>query len=117
MVAVQQNRHGRLQTVIILRRFHLREGILDVFAQERDSNQTFRIGRERSKVDYCISDNTAIGRLHAIIISRNGEAYLVDQDSVNGTSVNDVKASPRQETKLRSGDKITLADEDFTFNF
>ena len=81
------------------------------------NKSSFRIGRERSKVDYCISDNTAIGRLHAIIISRNGEAYLVDQDSVNGTSVNDVKASPRQETKLRSGDKITLADEDFTFNF
>ena len=82
----------------------------------RLNKSSFRIGRERSKVDYCISDNTAIGRLHAIIINRNGDAYLVDQDSVNGTSVNNVKASPRQETKLRDGDKITLADEDFTFN-
>ncbi len=80
------------------------------------SKASFRIGRERSKVDYCVSDNTAVGRLHAIIVSKNGESYIVDQDSTNGTSVNDVKASPRVETKLRNGDKISLADEEFTFN-
>ena len=80
------------------------------------SNERFVIGRERGRVDYCISDNTAVGRTHAIIVTRGGNAYVVDQNSRNCTYVNDVKAPGNQEVKIKSGDKITFADEAFTYN-
>ena len=80
------------------------------------TRDNFKIGRERSKVDYCISDNTAIGRHHATIVSRNGEAYLVDQNSRNFTFVNNVKVPANTETKLNNGDKITFGDEEYTYN-
>ena len=80
------------------------------------TRDNFKIGRERSKVDYCISDNTAVGRHHATIIIRNDEAYLVDQNSRNYTFLNDVKVAPNVETKLHEGDKISFADEAYTYH-
>ena len=75
----------------------------------------FVIGRERSRVDYCINDNTNVGRAHAKILNRGGTAYLVDMNATNGTFLNNVKVSGTQ-VALKNGDKITLADEDFTYN-
>lgn len=80
------------------------------------NKEQFKIGRDRSRVDYCISDNTAVGRLHAIIVNRGGSAYVVDQNSKNGTFVNDVRASANQEVKLNNGDKVSFADEEFTYS-
>lgn len=80
------------------------------------NKERFAIGRERGRVDYCISDNTAVGRTHAIIVNRGGSAYVIDQNSRNCTYVNDVRAGANQEVKIKSGDKITFADEAFTYN-
>ena len=80
------------------------------------SKDRFAIGRERGRVDYCISDNTAVGRTHAVIVNRGGNAYVIDQNSRNCTYVNDVRAGANQEVKIKSGDKITFADEAFTYN-
>ena len=80
------------------------------------SKERFTIGRERGRVDYCISDNTAVGRMHAIIVNRGGNAYVIDQNSRNCTYVNDQRAGANQEVKIKSGDKITFADEAFTYN-
>ncbi len=79
------------------------------------SKPNFRIGKERAQVDYCISNNTAVSRLHASIINRNGGVYVADQRSTNGTFVNDVRLDSGKEVRLKSGDKITLGDEEFTF--
>ena len=35
------------------------------------SKELFKVGKERSFVDYCISDNNAVSRSHADIIVRN----------------------------------------------
>lgn len=80
------------------------------------NKERFVIGRERGRVDYCISDNTAVGRSHAIIVNRGGNAYVIDQNSRNCTYVNDQRAGANQEVKIKSGDKITFADEAFTYN-
>ena len=80
------------------------------------NREQFKIGRERSRVDYCISDNPAVGRLHAIIVNRNGSTYVVDQNSTNCTFVNSVRATANQEVRLNNGDKVTFADEEFTYN-
>lgn len=79
------------------------------------NDECFVIGRERKSVNYCISDNTSIGRSHVKLVVRNGKTYLVDMKSTNGTYVNGVKAMPNQEVELKNGDKITLADEDLEF--
>ena len=44
----------------------------------------FKIGKERRKVDYCISDNTNISRSHADIVYKNGAFYIVDNNATNG---------------------------------
>lgn len=75
----------------------------------------FRIGKERSYVDYFISDNTAISRGHANIVDHNGEYFVVDTNSTNHTYVNGAMIQPGVETKLAHGDKVRLANEDFEF--
>ena len=66
-------------------------------------------------MDFCISNNNSISRIHAEVIMRNGTFYLVDQKSTNGTYVNGVKLTPLQETELKNGDIIQLSDEEFEF--
>lgn len=75
----------------------------------------FRIGKERSYVDYFIGDNTAISRSHANIINKNGEFFVVDTNSTNHTYVNGGMIQSNVETKLSHGTKIRLANEDFEF--
>lgn len=76
----------------------------------------FRIGKERSYVDYFIGDNSAISRSHANIISRDGEYFVVDTNSTNHTYVNGQMIQSNVETKIAHGAKIKLANEDFEFN-
>ncbi len=75
----------------------------------------FRIGKEKSYVDYFISDNTAISRSHANFITREGEYFVTDTNSTNHTYVNGVMIQSNVETKLAHGDKVRLANEDFEF--
>lgn len=75
----------------------------------------FRIGTERSYVDYFVSDNTAISRSHASIIIRGGDYFITDTNSKNHTYVNGSMIQSNMETKISHGDKIRLADEDFEF--
>ena len=75
----------------------------------------FRIGKEKSYVDYFIADNPAISRSHANIINREGDFFIVDTNSTNHTYVNDVMSPSNAETKLAHGDRVTLGNEEFEF--
>lgn len=75
----------------------------------------FRIGKEKSYVDYFIGDNTAISRSHANFISRDGQYFVMDTNSTNHTYVNGVMIQSNVETQLSHGDKVRLANEDFEF--
>ena len=75
----------------------------------------FRIGKERSYVDYFVSDNTAVSRSHANIINKDNEFYIVDTSSTNHTYVNGSMIQSNVETKIEHGTKIRLANEDFEF--
>lgn len=81
----------------------------------RVNKGVFTIGKERKKVDYCISDNSSVSRTHAEIVAKNGTFYLIDQKSTNGTYLNDVRLNPLQEMELKNGDKIRISDETFVF--
>lgn len=75
----------------------------------------FVIGKERLKVTYCIDNNIMVSRRHAQITSIGAGATLTDLNSKNGTFVNGLKCEPNAPMALKSGDIITLADEEFTF--
>ena len=75
----------------------------------------FRIGKERSFVDYFIGDNPAISRAHANILMRDGQYYLVDTNSTNHTYLNGEVLRSNQEVQLTHGCTFMLADEEFEF--
>lgn len=79
------------------------------------SKPVFRIGKEKSYVDYFIGDNSAISRSHADIISRANEYYIKDTNSRNHTYVNGSMIVSNEEIKITHGTKIRLANEDFEF--
>ena len=75
----------------------------------------FYIGKERAKVDYCITNNNSISRRHAKIKVRAGKCYISDLGSTNCTYINGTKLSPNQEVALIPGDKIKLSNEEFEY--
>ncbi len=79
------------------------------------SKQLFRIGKERSKVDYCITNDNSISRVHADIVLKDGNYYIIDNNSTNYTFVNGKMAAAKQEVLLSDNDTIKLSEEEFTF--
>lgn len=75
----------------------------------------FRIGKEKSYVDYFIGDNSYISRGHASIITKDGHYYIVDNNSRNHTYVNGEIITSSTEVEIRNGDAIKLANEEFEF--
>ena len=74
----------------------------------------FKIGRDPMRADFA-SENKVIGRVHAHVIISNGEYFLEDNHSTNGSYVNGVKLSPKEKVKIKHEDKIKLANEEFIF--
>lgn len=75
----------------------------------------FRIGKERSYVDFFVSDNTAVSRSHANILTKDGKYYIVDTNSTNHTYLNGQMLQSNVEYTLSSGSVIRIANEDFEF--
>lgn len=78
--------------------------------------QNFKIGKERKRVNYCISDNTSVSRVHCEIVKKGADYYAVDQGATNFTFVNGVQLSPHQETLLSDQSILKLSDEEFEFH-
>lgn len=76
----------------------------------------FRIGKEKSYVDYFISDNSAVSRSHVNIIKKEAKYYVVDTNSTNHTYINGAMIPCNQEIEIMSGDKLRLANEEFEFH-
>ena len=76
--------------------------------------QLITIGRSPD-CDVVISDSR-ISRRH-LKIQKIGEAYFIeDTNSTNHTYINGKLINSNVKTKLSSGDKVRLANEDFTFS-
>lgn len=75
----------------------------------------FRVGKEKRSVDYCVSDNNAVSRSHADIITRGQRYYVMDLNSKNKTYINDQPLPVNQECEILDGDKLRLANEEFLF--
>ena len=77
---------------------------------------SFVLGKNLEKSDYAVADNTNISRVHAVITTRNGRYYVMDQNSTNGTFINGRIIKAGQETEILPGDCLMLANEEFIFN-
>ena len=75
----------------------------------------FRIGKEKSYVDYYIGDNSAISRSHSVIISKDNKYFIVDTNSTNHTYINGTIIPSNVETQIYHQTIIRLANEDFEF--
>ena len=76
----------------------------------------FRIGKEKSYVDYFVLNNNKVSRIHADIISENNQIYIKDDNSTNGTFVNGELVERNVKHKLSDRDIIRLANEEFEFH-
>ncbi|TGY39932.1 FHA domain-containing protein [Clostridium sartagoforme] len=76
----------------------------------------FRLGKERSYVDYFVTNNNAVSRSHADIITRGKSYFVCDQNSTNHTYINDKVLVIKAETEIHEGDVLKLANEEFTFH-
>jgi hypothetical protein len=77
---------------------------------------SFRIGREKSYVDFCINDNSSVGRNHAEIVRKDDSFFIRDLKSLNFTMVNGEKVSSSVEVELWDNDIISLSNEEFEFH-
>ena len=77
----------------------------------------FRIGKEKSYVDYFIGDNPAISRSHANIITREDGYYIEDTNSTNHTYVRGQIIVSGTPVKLEHNTEIRLGNEEFIFNY
>ena len=75
----------------------------------------FSIGKDSLHVNYCISDNGAVSRLHSMIRSNDNGAYIEDCNSTNGTFVNGRRIVAGQPIKLSDGDVIMFADDEYEY--
>lgn len=90
-----------------------REATAEKISLESVTRTTYKIGSEKG-ADYVVSDNAAISRSHAIFVNEADGYYVVDNETINGTFVNDDKVEFRY-GPLKHKDKITLANENFEF--
>ncbi|WP_026882400.1 DUF6382 domain-containing protein [Clostridium akagii] len=74
----------------------------------------FRIGRMPLKVDY-VSENIAIGKIHAEIRKEVDKYYVVDLNSRNGTYVNGKKLNGNELYEIKNEDIILFANSEYTF--
>lgn len=81
----------------------------------RINKPVFRIGKDENCVDYVVTNNIAISRSHADIISRNGRYFVFDLRSKNKSYINNRVLPTEQEVEIFNGDVLKLANEDFLF--
>lgn len=71
----------------------------------------FRIGRNADN-DLCIDSDDNVSRYHACLSYEKGSLFLSDQDSKNGTFLNEKEVMARP-IVIRRGDHIRLGDSEF----
>ncbi|MBR6395250.1 MAG: FHA domain-containing protein, partial [Ruminococcus sp.] len=79
------------------------------------TKHVFTIGKERARVDYCVTNNRTVSRFHATIYRRTDGYYVVDNNSTNRTFVNGSPIPVQTEIRLRNGDILRLSNEEFDF--
>lgn len=91
--------------------------LLRVLTDERIciNKPVFRLGKEKSYVDYYVTNNIAVSRSHADIITRGNRYYVRDLNSKNHTYINEEELQVGIENEIFNGDRLKLGNEEFIF--
>jgi len=73
------------------------------------NKDSFTIGRKNA--DYTIN-NSIISGIHITIKNDNGNFFVIDENSKNGTTINNMRISPYSMTQVSNGDIIQIGKED-----
>ena len=76
----------------------------------------FRLGKEKSYVDYFVTNNIAVSRSHADIITRGNKYFVKDLNSKNHTYINGQELPIQMEVEINDGDILKLGNEEFIFH-
>lgn len=77
------------------------------------TGESFVIGINPEKADYVITFNRAVSREHCRIVRQADQWYAVDLNSSNGTFLNRTRLNPGQPARIKTGDRLMLANCDF----
>ena len=72
----------------------------------------FAIGKDRQSVDYVL-DNDSVSRNHATIIFEDGNYFIIDNGSTNGTMIEGVRLQTAEKAELGNGYLISIGNETF----
>jgi HD-GYP domain-containing protein (c-di-GMP phosphodiesterase class II) len=72
-----------------------------------DADMPYTVGRDQENKLHIRS--TAVSRFHAVLFAENGEHFVQDMESTNGTFLNGRKV---KRSKINPGDKVTIANID-----
>lgn len=89
---------------------------INTYEKVKVNKPVFRIGKEKSYVDYFVMSNNAVSRIHADIITENNQYFIKDNNSTNHTFVNGMMIPVNQNVEIFDGDALMLANEPFEFH-
>lgn len=72
----------------------------------------FLMGKDKERVNLFIKDHS-VSRIHARLMEEEGNIYIEDLHSTNGTYLNDLALSPHDRIKIKRGDVIQLGRAEF----
>lgn len=89
---------------------------LNAYEKVQVNKPVFKIGKEKSYVDYFITGNNAVSRIHADIITEDNQYFVKDNNSTNHTFVNGAMIPINQKVEIFDGDALMFANEPFEFH-
>lgn len=89
---------------------------LNSYEKVQVNKPMFKIGKEKSYVDYFVAGNNAVSRIHAAIITKDNQYFVQDNNSTNHTFVNGTMIPLNQKVEIFDGDALMLANEPFEFH-
>ncbi len=72
------------------------------------------IGKDKERVNLYLKEHS-VSRIHARLLEENGDIYIEDLHSTNGTYLNDLILTPHEKIKIRRGDIILFGKAEFAF--
>ncbi len=84
------------------------DGEDEKYPEIRPGSEPVYIGKIKGDVDVLLNAST-VSRMHARIQMRQGQCFIRDMNSKNGTLVNGRRLEPQEECELREGDIVAFA--------
>lgn len=78
------------------------------------TQETCTIGKKKDEVDLVL-DDFSVSRMHARISKQEGNTYLEDLNSTNGTYKNGIRLQPYEKKKLEQGDEIKIGKVELVY--